>query len=408
MTTGSDRMTRGAWGVGSALYLATQAPPALAGAVLLLLVALSAFTPRSIPTPTGGHRRLARAADLSPASMLLLAAMLGLLVLIQAVALPNELKPFTALHLALYVMVALARRESTPSWPAVGLVRWVSVLNLLLLPSLFIPTLADVLWYENVGQFRFQSIYFEPSIAALVYVLNLLILWRHGERGSRELPYVVCNLLCLALTYSGSGFLALAVVALFEFRRLRARTILAYLLLLAPAAILWLASEGGGEAIQQMIVGRAAGIVALDYDNSIHLRVVAPLLFLSELADGSVNAWLGAGVGGIESFMALRESALWFMTDFKGDPVLYINNGYIVAAALFGIPIACLLIAAWALYVLFAQAPASLKAFALLYPLVSGFVIHPLLWLLVVMIGRQRNTRSTDTAVGKAACTSPS
>lgn len=395
----------GGLGAGSALYLASQFMPAYAGLALVLLVLCSAFGSRQ---PPGLYRGPTRALALRPELLLLLVALTGLVVIVQALLLPNAIKPFSAAHLLVYLVIAFARWDQGPNWPALPLVRAVSVANALLLLTLFVPGLVDLFWYENLDQRRFRAFYFEPSIAAVVYVLNLVVLWHASARTRGEAPYVVCNLLCLALTYSGSGFLLLAAVLASGLRGSRLAGLWRYALLALPLGLAWAMSESGSAALQSLVIGRVAGIASLEYDNSVHLRAVAPLLFVVDFLDAGLHTWLGAGIGGIESYVDMRANALWFLVDFKGDLVPHINNGYVVVVALLGLPLAVVVILLWLLLLLRAPVPRALKAYALLYPLVSGFVIHPLLWLLVVMLGLPAMTTTRAAARPPQPCALPS
>lgn len=389
-------------GAGSALYLASQFQPAFAGLALVVVLLFSAVGRHQ---PAGLYRGPSRALALRPELALLLVALIGLVFIVQALLLPNAVKPFSAAHLLIYLVVALARWDSGPNWPALPLVRAVSVVNALLLLTLFVPVLADSFWYENLDQRRFRAFYFEPSIAAVVYVLNLVVLWHASPRGRRELPYVACNLLCLVLTFSGSGFLLLAAVLASSLGRGRLAGLGRYALLALPLGLAWAMTESGSAAIQNLVLSRVSGIASLEYDNSVHLRAVAPLLFVVDFLDAGLNTWLGAGIGGIESYVDLRAGALWFLVDFAGNLVPHINNGYVVVLALVGLPAGSLLVLLWLGLLLRAPVPRALKVYALLYPLFSGFVIHPLLWLLVVMVGLP--ARRPRRASLPQPCTSP-
>jgi hypothetical protein len=389
-------------GAGSVLYLASQFQPAFAGLALLVLLLLSAFGPSQ---PAGPLRAASRALALRPDATLLLVALSGLVFIAQSLLLPNEIKPFSAVHLLAYLVVALARREHGPNWPALPLVRAVSLVNALLLLTLFVPVLADIFWYENLGQRRFRAFYFEPSIAAVVYVLNLIVLWHASPQPRRELPFVACNLVCLVLTFSGSGFVLMAAVLASSLGRGRLAGLGRYALLAVPAAVAWALTESGSAALQELVLSRAAGIAALEYDNSVHLRAVAPLLFVADFLEAGRNTWFGAGIGGIESYVDLRAGSLWFLVDFAGNLVPHINNGYVVVLALLGLPLGSLVILLWLVLLARARVPRALKVFALLYPLFSGFVIHPLLWLLVVMLGW--SARPAHVPARPQPCTSP-
>jgi hypothetical protein len=373
---------------GNALYVASQFMPALAGAVLVTLVVaqalLSAFSSRRQRLAMSGS-----AAHLHGRRTVLIVAACMTIFLLQVALLPHELKLFTAAHLLVYLVVALGARSLKPSWPSLGLVKISVWANALLLLTYYMPGLKEQFWYENLGQYRFRSIYFEPSIAALMFVLNILVLWSNTAKVRYAALLVALSLVSLALTYSGSGLLVLAALALTGFSRKHLWLLVKLVLVTGPVLALWALSPGGSEAFQEMIVSRIAGILALEFDASVFLRAVAPFLFLLDLVDSPWTFLLGAGIGGIESFILSNESTFWYLTNFSGEQLTAINNGYIVTAALLGIPMALLLGLVMATWLWRSRAPRGLKMFLLLYPFVSGFVIHPLLWLLVVMVGVQ-------------------
>lgn len=371
---------------GNALFIASQFMPAFAGAALIALVALQGLL--SAPRTRRKWRPFTDSVSrLNVERTLLIVAACLTVYVIQSIFLPHHLKPLTAAHLLIYLAIVFGGKSLAPSWPNLSLIKISVWGNAILLLTYYAPPLRDTFWYENLGQFRYRSIYFEPSIAALMLVLNITVIWSCATRVRYASLLIAVSLLCLALTYSGSGILVLAAMMFTSFSRPHLRTMLK--LALASGLLLgaWIASPTGSDAIQELLISRLSGIIALEYDNSVHLRAVAPFLFLADLMDSPWTAILGAGIGGIEAFIMANEASFWYLTDFSGEQLTAINNGYVVIIALVGIPLAALAFLAASVWLWRSRAPRSLKAFLLLYPFVSGFVIHPLLWLLVVMVG---------------------
>lgn len=360
--------------------------PAFAGVALLGLVAFQTLL--SAPRANRLGRTVSeRVSNLNGKRTLLIVAACLSVFLIQSAFLHHELKPQTAAHLLTYAVLAFGARSLAPSWPSLALVKISVWVNALLLLTFYLPQLREVFWYENLGQYRFRSIYFEPSIAALMFVLNIMVLWLCATRVRHAPLLIALSVLCLALTYSGSGMLMLAALMLTGFSRRQLWTLTKLVLMTSPLLAVWIISPTGSAAIQEMLVSRVAGILALEYDNSVHLRAVAPFLFLADLAASSQTAILGAGIGGIESFILTNENDFWYLTDFSGEQLTAINNGYVVVVALLGIPLALSVFLTATVWLWRSRAPRSLKVFLLLYPFVSGFMIHPLVWLLLVMVG---------------------
>jgi hypothetical protein len=267
------------------------------------------------------------------------------------------------------------------------IVRTVVWLNTLLLLTFFIDEVRDFFWYENLGQYRFRSYYFEPSIAALIYVLNIQIIWTVVRKTWESVILIAVSLVGLLLTYSGSGILLLGVMMMTGIRWSRLVPMLKIIIVAAPPLILWSLTPEGAAAIDEMIVQRAFSILMLEYDNSVYLRAVAPFIFLSDQLESVTYTLAGFGVGGLKNYMLSNESSLMYFRNFAGEFMTSINNGYVVLIALVGLPMAAFCLAWLGARVVRSPAPSALKVYVLLYPFVSGFVIHPLIWLLVVMIG---------------------
>ncbi len=377
--------------VGDALYLSSQVMPAFAGIVLLAIVTVQAVFRLLRGLLRGSKARVAgpigAAGDLHPVKVAIVISLVGLIFIVQSMMLPHEVRVGTAIHLLLYLVVVFAHRSLIASWPSLQLVRWVVWVNTILLLTFFLDGVREVFWYENLGKYRFRSYYFEPSIAALIYVLNIMIIWSCGRQSRDYMLLISMSLAGLMLTYSGSGILLLALIMMTGIKWRRLALILKIALIVIPPMVFWSLTPQGAEAINDLIVQRVVGIVTLEYDNSVHLRAVAPFIFLAEQLETATYALIGFGVGGLENHILTNESSLHYLTNFAGELMTSINNGYVVLIALVGLPMAILCLAWLSVRVVSSPAPFGLKVYIVLYPFFSGFVIHPLIWLLVVMIG---------------------
>ncbi|MEI6320516.1 MAG: hypothetical protein WCS09_18530 [Pseudomonadota bacterium] len=373
--------------VGDALYLSSQVMPAFAGMVLLAIVMVQAVFRLLSGPKARAAGPIGTAGDLHPVKLAIVISLVGLIFIVQSMMLPHEVRAGTAIHLLIYLVVVFAHRSLIASWPSLQLVRWVVWVNTILLLTFFLDGAREVFWYENLGQYRFRSYYFEPSIAALMYVLNILIIWSSGRRSRDSMLLISMSLAGLLLTYSGSGILLLALIMMTGISWKQLAPVLKIVLIVIPLLILWSLTPQGAEAIDDLIVQRVVGIVALEYDNSVHLRAVAPFIFLADQLETATHALIGFGVGGLENHILTNESSLLYLTNFAGELMTSVNNGYVVLIALVGLPTAILCFAWLGVRVVSSPGPSGLKVYIVLYPFFSGFVIHPLIWLLVVMIG---------------------
>ncbi len=379
---------RSRMGVGSALYLAAQALPGYSGLVLVLIFVsqfLMRFLLRLGPGPIGVQPI---AGDFSALRVLLILIAVILIFVAQTTALPHELKPQTFMHLIVYLFVALGHRSQIPSWPSIRLVRLIVWINSCLLLTYFFHDFRAIFWAENVGQFRFRSYFYEPSIAALVYGLNIIIILERGRRARDSWILIALSGLGLFLTFSGSGFALLAVIifaSLYEKKSIKSvlpllSFMLALLLVSNTFLLPYLVTE-------ELIFRRIELIFEANADHSAYLRFVAPFLFSYHQLSSGLYGFFGVGIGGIENYISANAADLWFLIEYTGDLSTNLNNGYAVLLALTGLPIWLALLAAATRRVVRSSTPLSLKMFLVFYPMFSGFVIDPLLWLLLVMVG---------------------
>lgn len=384
--TAAARRGRVRIGLGNALYISSQFLPAVTGPVLMLLIGWQAL--RSLLLPKGSARGPSSQSvgNLSPFASCVVISTLIALVLLQSALLPHDLRPTTAVHLLIYLLAVFASRKPRQVWPSIAVIRVVIWTNGILLLSFFVDGVREIFWYENLGQYRYRAFYFEPSIAALIYVFNIQIIWSFARHHSDFPLLISISLVSLLLTYSGSGFLLLALMILSGIDWRRLIPLLKGLAFAIPPLLLFSMTERGSDAIDELIVRRLAGILALEYDNSIHLRAVAPFLFLGDQMQSGIYAWIGFGIGGIENYISGNESNLIYLSNFAGEIMTTINNGYVVLASLVGIPIALILVLWFVRRLFIASMPRGLKVYVALYPFVSGFVIHPLFWLLLAIV----------------------
>lgn len=364
----------------TAFYLAAQVPPRFSGALLLLLVAGGLLVHWQRPRSALAFGVIA----LDWQRAVYAVCGVGLLAIFQAVWLPNDNRPGTVVHLLVYLVLFLGRDRDQPNDVAGPAVALTTLLSLLLLLSFPLPALRDIAWVEKIGGYRFQSYFSEPSLASFVLIFNLHHLWMRGLERPWARPLLVVNLICLVPTFSGSGMMLLALLVLTHLRHnfsWRQAMVFLLLLLVTLVGLRTLFTA----AFDQMLVARAAGLLGNQTDNSTFLRFVVPWLFIRDMAQDDVHFWLGTGIGGLVDFIESNHHRLWYLVDYQGQTLVNLNNGYAIVLSLLGVPLGLLLTVAVVWRVWVSPAEPTSKVLFLAYPFFSGFVIHPMPWLLLAL-----------------------
>ena len=367
--------------LGNLLYWAAQFPPQFCGIVLLLFIVMSSLFALIFPNSSSYFQHWAIWLDYR--KVLYLSAGLLFIILLQAVLLPYPLSPFTALHLGFYLILYGASRKnalSHVSFRSINIVTWLNVA--MLFGSMLLP-IREVAFIEKVGGLRFESFYSEPSYAAFIYIFNMQQLWmrRHQER---ILLLLFVNFVCILFTFSGSGF-ALLFLLLVIHLSVREKLNVRVKLVIALASGVLLLKMLAGDAFDQMLIARFQGIASSEIDNSTFLRLVAPWLFLDGLAAKELHFFVGAGIGGLVEYINFYRSELGYLVDFSGEPVSSINNGYAIIVALLGFPLGVAVLT-WMFWQTWkSKLHLSNKLLFIAYPFFSGWVIHPLFFLLMAL-----------------------
>ena len=379
----------------TAFYLAAQVPPRFSGALLVLLVAAGLLMHWQRPPATAARGVIA----LDWQRAVLTVCGVGLLAIFQALWLPHDNRAVTVVHLLVYLVLFLARDRNQRNDVAAPAVAFTTLLSLLLLLSFPLPVLRDIAWVEKIGGYRFQSYFSEPSLASFVLIFNLHHLWLRGLERPWARPLVLINLICLVPTFSGSGMMLLALLVVTHLRHnFSWRQALLFLLLLAVT--LFGLRTLFTAAFDQMLIARAAGLLGNQTDNSTFLRFVVPWLFIRDLVQDDVHFWLGTGIGGLVDFIESNHHRLWYLVDYQGQTLVNLNNGYAIVLSLLGVPLGLLLTGAVVWRVWTSPAEPTSKVLFLAYPFFSGFVIHPMPWLLLAL-AMARLRQPTPAAPGE-------
>ena len=317
--------------------------------------------------------------------------LLSVFFFVQSQFLDNSLRITTLLHLALYASMTFAVKCDASPMPPLSLVRIVTIANFFLIFTFFVPGLKDFFWYENVGMYRYRSFYFEPSILAIFCVFNILVLYSSGVRGN--FLYLIGNFLSLMVTVSGSGFFLLLLCVFVEIRFKNLVRFGLIFLVAVPLGMIILRYMGFYDSLLEQILGRISGVFETQTDGSAQVRFVASYQYLSVLSGDLRSFFLGSGIGGIQSFMAEHTESLWFFINYDGEFLSEINNGYVVLIAIFGFPIGLFFLIKYISLFLRSDFHKSYRAFAVFYPFFSGFVIHPLFFLLVSSVFSSKSVR---------------
>ncbi len=383
--------------LGNLLYWAAQFTPQYSGIMLLLFIAVASLFALFFPNSRRYFQRWAIWLDYR--KVVYLTAGLLFFTLLQAVMLPYPLGPFTVLHLGLYLILYGASRKTASSFVSFNSIKIITWLNVaILLGSIFSP-IREIAFIEKVGGLRFESFYTEPSYAAFICIFNMQQAWmrRHQERISLLL---FVNFVCLLLTFSGSGFALLFLLLAVHLSigvKLNVRVKL-FIMLASGIALLKMLA---GDAFDQMILARFQGIASSQIDNSTFLRFVAPWLFLDGLASRELHFFFGTGIGGLTEYINFYRSELSYLEDFSGVPLSSINNGYAIIVALLGFPlgVAVLMWIFWQTWK--SNLHLSNKLLFVVYPFLSGWVIHPLFFLLMALSLWKNNNSNVHNNVQK-------
>lgn len=364
---------------GTVFYLVAQVPAQYCGMVLLLVMLGGVIYSAQFPSRDSEFAAWFCRLDYTRALIILTSVVA--LALAQASLLPYALSAFTVVHLALYLVLFGAQRPQASAEPLIGAILLITALNALALLGSVLEPVRNLMFIEKVGGLRFQAFYAEPSVAAFTYVFNVHVLWQRRHERYAGL-FLGLNLLFLLLTFSGSGLMLLGLLLLVQLRRMTSTMVVfrAFGLLVLGLVTLRLALP---EAFEQMFVVRLTGIATSQIDNSTFLRFVAPWLFINDLANNQNYLWTGTGIGGLIPYIQRFEGRLWFLVNYDGESLYALNNGYALVISLLGLPLALLLLGLTLYKVFKAKSDSSVKALFLAYPFFSGYLIHPLVWLLL-------------------------
>jgi len=367
--------------LGNLLYWAAQFPPQFCGIVLLLFIVVASLFALIFPNSWSYFQRWAIWLDYR--KVLYLTAGLLFFTLLQAVLLPYPLSLFTTLHLGFYLIFYGASRKNASShvsFRSINIVTWLNVA--ILFGSIFLP-IREVAFIEKMGGLRFESFYSEPSYAAFIYLFNMQQLWmrRHQEH---ILLLLFLNFACLLFTFSGSGF-ALLFLLLVIHLSVGAKLNVRVKLFIALASGIVLLKMLAGDAFDQMLISRFQGIASSEIDNSTFLRFVAPWLFLDGLAEKELHFYLGAGIGGLTEYINYYRAELGYFVDYADQDVNVLNNGYAIIVALLGFPLGTAILLWMFGKTWKSKLHLSNKLLFIAYPFFSGWVIHPLFFLLMAL-----------------------
>jgi hypothetical protein len=367
--------------LGNLLYWAAQFPPQFCGIMLLILIAVASLIVLLFPKNCFYSEYWAIWLDYR--KVLYINACLLFFTSLQAILLPYPLNPFSILQLGLYLLLCGASRKITSNFVSFKSINYVTWLNVVILVISLFPSIRDFTFIETPSGFRFKSFYSEPSYAAFIYIFNMQQLWmrRHQEQIS---VLLLVNFTCLLFTFSGSGVALLLLLLLIHLSvgmRFNVRIKLLVVLILGLSLLKILA----GDAFNQMLIARLQGIANNEIDNSTFLRFIAPWLFLDGLIAKNLHFYLGTGIGGMVEYINYYRSDFGYLVDYSGQYVDAVNNGYVIIVALLGLPLGAITLFWIFKRVWKSKMHLSDRLLFLAYPFFSGWVIHPLFFLLMLL-----------------------
>jgi hypothetical protein len=367
--------------VGNLLYWAAQVPTQFSGIVLFLFIVIVSLYSLIFRLSWSFSKNWA--IWLNYRKIIYITTGLLLFALIQAVLLPYPLSPLTTLHLGFYLILYGAARKNASNYVSFRSINIVTWLNFAMLVGSTLLPIREVAFIEKVGGLRFESFYVEPSYAAFIYIFNVQQLWIRRLQEKVFLLLFV-NFSCLLLTFSGSGLALLFLILVIHLSvgiKLKAKV---KLLIVIISSIL-IVKIFADEAFDQMLISRFQSIVSSDIDNSTFLRFVAPWLFLEGLAAKELHFFVGTGIGGMVQYINLYKFELGYLAIYSGESVSSLNNGYAIIVALLGFPVGVTIILWMFGKTLKSKSKLSHKILFIAYPFFSGWIIHPLFFLLLIM-----------------------
>jgi hypothetical protein len=233
----------------------------------------------------------------------------------------------------LAVFLALDDAQFAPD-TLIGFCKATTIINLTLLALSWVPQVAEIVEWTNDSSIAVLP---EPSFVALYSTLNFYVLTRSGNRG-----YAYANLLPLVASFSFSGFIGFALLGFVYFKQSWRMILRGAAMLLMSLGLLYILSP---DTITSMLVARTVNSVSGGNDESVNLRIFAPLDLIKTVANGRDNLTLftGLGVGNVERSIYYRQTELPHYWRASGQRSVEPDSVIAFAVAAFGVPVAIVL-----------------------------------------------------------------
>lgn len=357
--------------LGTGLLLSIQLPALYGSALFLSLLLLASLFSRG--PSAHGHPRLSRIHALIAA----LGLILHYLVNVDSLHSPPDL--VSVVHGSMYLLVAASLRGRIDLPSLRHLLVLLTIVSLALLVLGPVQLVREFAFIDTVNGLRFRSYFSEPSIAAIAFCLNIILV--RGEKSKRLKLFVLLgNTILVVFTFSGTGLILLAVALL---DKEAMRWIPAGIIALVAAALLF--RIGMPAEFETIVFARVERLLNNDLSNSSFLRFIAPWLTV-EGAFREVDVFLaGVGIGGLSDYLMANGRTFYYLQNYAGEQVLVLNNGYAVLFVLLGFPAAVFILAWMAARLKASKAEFRIKLLFLLLPFFSGAIWAANFWLLFYM-----------------------
>lgn len=273
-------------------------------------------------------------------------------------------------------------------------VKVVTLLNFMLIFTFVIPNLRGYFFYENLGFYRYKSVYLEPSILASFTVFNMLVIMFY-DRSNKKMLFTFSNLIVLFLSFSGSGFfIFMFIFFIYSIIKLSLRYIICLLSFLLLFFVYILNFENA-------FTIRVYNFLNNNYDNSTILRFVAPVEYLIKFSEKNFyNIFIG--VGDPRMFIKKNFYDFNFFYLWNQLPTYNVNNGYIVALSLGGIVFILILL----VYLIskISKHKIPILIFIIIFPLFSGHFVSILYWFLLSVFSLEFYKRNKVEGIYEKSC----
>lgn len=235
------------------------------------------------------------------------------------------------LHLVFLMSITLLLRDKTFCMSSfIKCIKVITVVNLVFIFLYFVPPLRTILYFDMAGFYRFRGAYLEPSIAAIAAIFHIIILWQYSPVKNNKI-FILINLLIVIITFSGSGFLLLAIMLFSNFIKKIKLSKIVFMIVACLSAYILIFEVLEDTFLHLRIVNMLNG----NFSQSTYLRFFAPFEFIHALYDSDLYSFF-FGISDPRLYIESNYSIFQYFYLWDGTKTYQVNNGYAVLWALSG------------------------------------------------------------------------